>query len=448
MMKLKTKINLFSTLLTLVIMATSFTSIFLVYKQFAFQTEYTQLQNRADELMSTISKVDTSIDISSFLRAYIPSNGALRIVDENDKQLIYMQATTTVERIPFTLEKGADYTISSWKDTPVISMNYPLLWPTGEIVTLELVEPLYGIAQNIALLKWILIAMALIAIVPIYLASSVLAGVIAKPIQQLTTTMQQNIKTNRYEQLPLKENKKDEIAEMTTTYNALMHRLEDNYMKQQQFVGNASHELKTPLTVIESYAKLLQRRGFQNEQVAYEALAAITKETANMQDMITQMLQLASVNETIEINLATTHIEPLLQEITATIQQAYAREVRIQGQNFILTTDAVKLKQLLFIFVDNARKYSEQPIIITMKPTKQIIIQDEGQGIPKKDLPHLFERFYRVDKARSRKTGGTGLGLAIAKELADLLNLDIEVNSTVGVGTTITISAKEVIIRE
>lgn len=270
-------------------MATSFTSIFLVYKQLAFQTEYTQLQNRADELMSTISKVDTSIDISSFLRAYIPSNGALRIVDENDKQLIYMQATTTVERIPFTLEKGADYTISSWKDTPVISMNYPPLWPTGEIVTLELVEPLYGIAQNIALLKWILIAMTLIAIVPIYLASSVLAGVIAKPIQQLTTTMQQNIKTNRDEQLPLKENKKDEIAEMTTTYNALMHRLEDNYMKQQQFVGNASHELKTPLTVTESYAKLLQRRGFQNEQVAYEALTAITKETANMQDMITQI---------------------------------------------------------------------------------------------------------------------------------------------------------------
>ncbi len=446
-MKLKTKINLFSTLLTLIIMATSFTGIFIIYKQLAFQTEYTQLQNRADELMSAISKVDTDINVNAFLRAFIPTNGALRVVDENGEQLIYMQATTA-ERIPFVLKEYENYTISYWKDTPILAMGYPLLWPTGEITTLELIEPLHGIAQNIALLKWILIALALVAVVPIYLASSVLAGVIAKPIQQLTTTMQQNITTNRYEQLPLQKNEKDEIAEMTTTYNSLMHRLEDNYMKQQQFVGNASHELKTPLTVIESYAKLLQRRGFQNEQVAYEALAAITKETANMQDMITQMLQLASVNENVEIDLATTHIEPLLQEIAATMQQAYAREIRIQGHDFTLLTDAAKLKQLLFIFIDNARKYSEQPITVTMTTDKQIIIEDAGIGVPEKDLPHLFERFYRVDKARSRKTGGTGLGLPIAKELADLLHLTIEISSTVGVGTVVTILSKDVMIRE
>lgn len=425
-------------------MATSFTGIFLLYKQFAFQTEYTQLQNRANELMSGMSKMDTNMNINSFLRAYIPSNGALRIIDEDDEQLINMQATTTIERIPFILEENADYTISYWKDTPVIATNYPLIWPTGEVVTLELIEPLPNIAQNIALLKWILIAMAFIAIIPIYLASSLLAGIIAKPIQQLTMTMQQNITTNRYEQLPLKDNKKDEIAEMTTTYNALMHRLEDNYRKQQQFVGNASHELKTPLTVIESYAKLLQRRGFHNEEVAYEALAAITKETANMQEMIMQMLQLASANENVEMDLALTNIEVLLQEIALMMQQTYAREVHIQGHAFTLLTDAVKLKQLLYIFIDNARKYSEKPIVIMMNPAKQIIIQDYGIGIPEKDVPHLFERFYRVDKARNRKTGGTGLGLAIAKELADILHLTIHINSTVGVGTTVTISRKDV----
>lgn len=446
-MKLKTKINLFSTLLTLFIITTSFTGIFLIYQKLAFQNEYTQLQNRAGELMSGMSKVDANVNISSFLRAYIPSNGALRIVDENDEQLMNMQATATVERIPFVLEENADYTISYWKDMPIIATNYPLIWSTGEVVTLQLIEPLPNIAQNIALLKWILIAMALVAIIPIYLASSILASIIAKPIQQLTTTMQQNITTNRYEQLPLQQNKKDEIAEMTTTYNALMHRLEDNYLKQQQFVGNASHELKTPLTVIESYAKLLQRRGFQNEQVAYEALTAITKETANMQDMITQMLQLASVNENVEIASSQTNIEPLLQEIAMTMQQAYAREVRIEGNSFMLMTDAAKLKQLLFIFIDNARKYSDQPITVTMTD-KQIIIEDTGIGIPEKDLPHLFERFYRVDKARNRKTGGTGLGLAIAKELADLLHLTIQISSAVGVGTTVTISSKDVMIHE
>lgn len=444
-MNLKTKINLFTTLLTLFILATSFTAIFVVYKQFAFKTEYVQLQQRANELMTGLSKMDGKSNMKEFLRAYIPSNGAVRILNEEREQLIYMQATPTVERIPFTIEKNADYTISYWQHTPVIALAIPLLWPTGEIVTLQLLEPLPDISRNIDLLRWILIALAIVAIVPVYIASSILAGIIAKPIQQLTKTMQLNIQTNQYEQLPNEANRKDEIAEMTTTYNALMDKLEENYRKQQQFVGNASHELKTPLTVIESYAKLLQRRGFQNIDVTQEALSAITNETATMKAMITQMLQLASVSENVTIQFAEVAVKPILETIAHMMQQAYNREVRIIGNDFVMLSDADQLRQLLTIFIDNARKYSDEAVTVTLTDERTIVITDRGVGIAQKEIAHLFERFYRVDKARSRKTGGTGLGLPIAKQLAQLLQLHIDMESAVGVGTTVTLRGKEVL---
>ena len=232
---------------------------------------------------------------------------------------------------------------------------------------------------------------------------------------------------------------------MTETYNKLMQQLENNYTKQQQFVGNASHELKTPLTVIESYAKLLERRGFSNESINKEALEAIIKETGNMKQMMEQMLELAKANEQPKMEWATVAIKPLLEEIAQRMKQAYGTHIKITGDNLSILSDEAKLKQLLFIFLDNAKKYSEQPIDVEIVngAVVQIRITDYGVGIPQDDLPHLFDRFYRVDKTRNRQTGGTGLGLSIAKQLAQLLAIKIDMTSTVGVGTTVTLSFRE-----
>ena len=284
--------------------------------------------------------------------------------------------------------------------------------------------------------------MTLAAMIPIYLASTVLVRLIVRPILQLTMTMQKNIETSHYDQITVQSRNRDEIAEMTETYNKLMQQLENNYTKQQQFVGNASHELKTPLTVIESYAKLLKRRGFTNEAINKEALEAIIKESGHMKHMIEQMLELAKVNEQPKIEWATVNVKPLLEEIAQRMKQAYGTQLNITGDHVSIVCDEVKLKQLLFIFLDNARKYSEQPIdveIIT-GTVVQIRITDYGIGIPQDDLPLLFDRFYRVDKARNRQTGGTGLGLSIAKQLAQLLAIHIDMTSSVGVGTTVTLS--------
>ena len=120
---------------------------------------------------------------------------------------------------------------------------------------------------------------------------------------------------------------------------------------------------------------------------------------------------------------------------------AYDRKFVLNGDGpFFVNTDMEQLRQLLFIILDNARKYSEKDIKTTISENEHgttISIMDYGDGIPKKDLDRVFDRFYRVDEARNRKTGGTGLGMAIAKDISDRLSAKLTIQSTVGFGTTI-----------
>lgn len=440
-MKLNTKINLLSTLLTTIILVGSYTGIYFFYEKLALDTEFGQLQNRADELVMAVSTLETIEAVPAIFRAYLPADGLIHVIGEQGTTLVRLQATSTAQKIDIQLDDSESYTTFEWNGLPTIAMNFPLIWPTNEIVTVQLIQPLPDIARNLSLLKWILIAMTLLAVIPIYLASLLLVRLIVKPVQQLTTTMQRNIQQNSFEQITVGPTSKDEIAQMTLTYNQLMTQLANSFAKQQQFVGNASHELKTPLTVIESYAKLLKRRGVDNKEITEEAINAIIQQSANMKSMMEQMLQLAKASEAVKMNWSSVQLADVLQEISNLLTQAYGTVVAIHG-DAILTSDAEKLKQLLFIVLDNARTYSDKPIdvFITIDTQVHIAITDYGVGIPAEEIPFLFDRFYRVDKDRNRKTGGTGLGLAIAKQLAHLLNATISIDSAVNQGTTVTIS--------
>ncbi|KMY43116.1 hypothetical protein AC622_01650 [Bacillus sp. FJAT-27916] len=441
-MKLQTRINLLSTVLTLFIFIISFTGIYYLYKYLAYDTEYHRLQMEGDEILAAISELDGTANIDTLLRSYIPQNGMIYITDEDNQALLRLQATSTADKMDYALKEGEKYTVSEWEGELVMAIRYPMIWPDQSVVNVHLVQPLQEVSANMTILKWILILITLLAIIPIYLASQLLVRLIVLPIQRLTSTMRRNISDSRYDKLELPDNKKGEIAEMTYTYNSLMDKLEDSYNKQQQFVGNASHELKTPLTIIESYAKLLQRRGFKNEDINREALEAITSQTGQMKVMIEQMLELAKANETLQLKWESVTTTALLTEIIDSFQKAYKREVTLHGEEFSFSTDVSKLRQMMFILLDNARKYSEGKIDVFVEKGNDITIQvrDYGPGIKEEDIPHIFDRFYRVNKDRNRQTGGTGLGLAIAKDFAGLLGGTITVESVLGEGTSFIIT--------
>lgn len=436
-MKLNTKVNLLSTLLTSIILMGSFTGIYFLYQEFAYSTEAEQLQARANELSTAVSSLTKTDGIDTIFRAYIPTDGAIIVRDKVGKNLIRLQMTG--EQIEFHTNSHEQYTIKMIDNVPHIALTTPIIWPDTQIVEAKLIQPLPTINENLNRLMIILVLMTLIAILPIYLASQLIVRLIVKPVQQLTNTMERNIMQSSFEQIPIRPRAKDEMAEMTRTYNHLMAQLEELHDKQQQFVGNASHELKTPLTVIESYANLLKRRGTDNIQVTEEALAAIINETNNMNAMIEQMLALAKTNETTKMTITDISFPQFLYTIAQSFETAYHREIRVTAPVVVIQTDNAKLKQLLFIFIENAIKYSESAIEVTatVHDVVHIQIQDYGIGIPKEDIPHLFHRFYRVDKDRNRKTGGVGIGLSIAEELANHLHADITIDSELGKGTTI-----------
>ena len=222
--------------------------------------------------------------------------------------------------------------------------------------------------------------------------------------------------------------------------------------ERRLFVSNVSHELRTPLTSVKSYLEALDE-GALSEPVAPDFIKVSLDETNRMMRMVTDLLHLSRIDN------ATSHLDVELINFTAFITFILNRFDQIRGQDeekkyelvrdYPITSvwieiDTDKMTQVIDNILNNAIKYSPDggKITVTMKTTDDqmiLSISDQGLGIPKQDLPRIFDRFYRVDRARSRAQGGTGLGLAIAKEIIKQHKGFIWAKSEYGKGSTFTI---------
>ncbi|WP_060207522.1 sensor histidine kinase [Sporosarcina koreensis] len=440
-MKLKKKIHLFSTLLMFILLVLATVLIYFLFERMSHNTEYDQLLGRAKELTAELSKLETEVDAGMVLRAFIPANGAISIIDSNDKQLINVQSLAGLGKVDGHVNPGNSYTIDQFEGTEALSISMPIIWPTGEVVTMRMTQLLTDVEENMRVLKYVLIGVTTFAMIPITLSSMTLGRIVTQPIENLITAMNKSRQSGTYEKLTGVVNGNDELTQMERTFNEMMEQLEQNFLKQEQFVSNASHELKTPLTVIESYSRLLARRGFENREVVSEALNAILSETDRMKEMITQMLDLAKSSGSQAFEFAQVDLTQLLSGAVKPLRQAYGREIIMEEDGpAIVETDGKFVKQLLFILLDNALKYSEREVFASIQDQQDVVeitVKDYGKGIPQSALPHIFDRFYRVESDRSRKTGGTGLGLSIAKEIADGLGATLTIESVVDMGTVI-----------
>lgn len=441
-MKIKTKIHLFSTLLMLVILMLTNTGVYFLFQKMAYETERKQLQNQVQELTASFSKMTDQNDPRVIIRAHIPENGIVKVTGQ--RPIGSGEATTILKDYTPTFTNDRPYTIEKYNGVPVLSIKSPVVWSNGEVVELQMMRLLNDVHQNLNTLKLVLAGVTFLAMLPVVFSSIGLSRIVIKPIEKLIATMSQSRNSGTYEKIQMSDRRKDEMAQMALTFNEMMGQLEQNFKQQEQFVSNASHELKTPLTVIESYARLLTRRGFDNRDVAEEAVGAILSESVRMKSMIEQLLQLAKNDEQAAFQFEEIDLYEQIEKTVKPMRQAYARQFEFEGiADAIVKTDSEKFRQLLYIFLDNARKYSEGLIKVTLQDEQDsyaIAIIDYGNGIPEEALPYVFDRFYRVEEDRNRKTGGTGLGLAIAKQLADGLGANLKMESIIGMGTTVRIN--------
>jgi two-component system phosphate regulon sensor histidine kinase PhoR len=216
---------------------------------------------------------------------------------------------------------------------------------------------------------------------------------------------------------------------------------------RQEFTANVSHELKTPLTSISGYAELIESGMAQGED-SVKFAGKIRKESDRMLALIGDILRLSeldSIGDTPlddEIDLKAV-AEDCRERLS---QQAQSRGIRmtVSGESEIITGGRTEITELVYNLVDNAIKYNRENGNIEIEiADKKLTVTDTGLGIPQESIPRIFERFYRIDKSRSRAKGGTGLGLSIVKHIAEHHGVKIDVESTVGVGTSITVRFKD-----
>jgi two-component system sensor histidine kinase VicK len=217
---------------------------------------------------------------------------------------------------------------------------------------------------------------------------------------------------------------------------------------RRDFVANVSHELKTPLTTVKSYVETLLDGAADDPELRNRFLHVVKSETDRMARLVKDLLHLSELDQgAANWNIQPDELPPLVEECLSRLAVPIERKQLVIHRQFAPDTplalfDRDKLQQVLINLLANAIEFTPAhgEITVTVGPLDQmvqVVVKDSGIGIPREDLPRIFERFYRVDKARSRTLGGTGLGLAIARQIVELLGGSISIDSQLGVGTQV-----------
>ena len=238
-----------------------------------------------------------------------------------------------------------------------------------------------------------------------------------------------------------------ELRGVAQAINDMLYRVNRAYSAQMRFVSDASHELRTPIAVIQGYAALLDRWGKSDPEALQESIDAIRSEAAAMERLVEQLLFLArGDNDSQPVKKEKLDLTRLAGEVLREEEMIHPDRLFLPrwGEEPVeVFADPGLMKQLMRVLMDNSVKYSGEGDKVYLRVTEnqgyaRVTVQDEGMGIPPEGIPHIFERFYRTDQSRDRKTGGTGLGLSIAKWIVDRHGGWFEVVSRVDVGTRIT----------
>ncbi|STO07125.1 sensor histidine kinase [Exiguobacterium aurantiacum] len=272
-----------------------------------------------------------------------------------------------------------------------------------------------AVSETLRTLATILLIIFMIAVAMTFIGSLWIVRQGLAPLRNLEMTMQRITASGTLETIEVGE-RNDEVATLATGFNQMIARVEGSMDQQRRFVADVSHELKTPLTVIEGYAKLLRRWGQSDPAVRDEAIDHILTESRQMrEDLIDPMLELSRFTALEDVEDEEIDLLELGGYLTERFERSHGKRVPIEAAGtWVGHRDS--LQRLLVIFIDNSLKYAADTRV-TMTPTR-IEVRDHGPTLDEEERMRLFDRFYRLDEARDRS--GSGLGLAIAKEVADL----------------------------
>jgi heavy metal sensor kinase len=326
-------------------------------------------------------------------------------------------------------------------------LTTPVLERGRQVGVLQLAQS----QQNVEMALRQLVALVAIAL-PLTLLLAVagglfLAGRALDPIDRIIRTVEQIGAEDLSRRLGMHESR-DEVGRLATTFDRMLDRLDRAFQRQRQFTADAAHELRTPLALLTTQADVALERSRKPDEYR-AALGSMRADASRMSHLLNDLLTLARADAGQEkLVLEPLDVDALADGVVATMAPlARTRGVRLQrgaGKPALVEADQTRLTQLLINLVDNGLKHTPKGGVVTVSVDRSdrealLRVADTGVGIAAEHLPHLFERFYRVDSARSRPDGGAGLGLAISQWIVQAHRGKIEVESQPGRGTTFTV---------
>lgn len=277
--------------------------------------------------------------------------------------------------------------------------------------------------RNFISMLWKLIILYLIIVFMVIKKGRKSDEKLLEPIRAMTATANRLTVHNLHSERLNVEGTQNELKDLANVINAMLDRIETSYESQKQFVSDASHELRTPIAVIQGYANLLDRWGRDNKEVLEESIKAIQNEARSMQDLVEKLLFLSRHDKkTLKLHKKRFNMKPVIEDMV--------KETKLVAENRIINSpvledvivygDQQALKQALRVFIDNAIKYTEDGDEITIMCENKngdcvITVKDTGIGMTRHDAEHIFDRFYRSDYVRNKNISGHGLGLSLAK---------------------------------
>ncbi|MEG0259933.1 MAG: HAMP domain-containing histidine kinase [Lysinibacillus sp.] len=381
-------------------------------------------------------------DVTSFLLAQGPNvtiqqiqanTGLMNsIVDRDQTVRIYNRDGIEILRINNTTEPAP--IMESFTDLGQGSLEQAIIDNKKVFVANQSIQmgPFQGYLQVIhplakyqSLMKYLLTAMLIAGVGALVLSGSIgyyLANNLTRPLRELRASMKKVMNNGFNEPIQLSYMSDDEIGDLLKMYNAMMNELQISFTQQQQFVADASHELRTPIQAIEGHLSLLQRWGKDEPKILEESINTSLTEIARMRKMIEELLELARREE--KDDNCSADVVAVLDSVVGDVKLRYPEALitlsKADDMGPLFITENA-LSQIIRNIIENAIRYCEKvpEVKITLVKDNEVAllkIEDNGIGIAEKDIPFIFDRFYRVDEARNRQVGGTGLGLSNRKK--------------------------------
>jgi len=409
-----------------------------------------------EPLMNQIKILSTTLDQKQARYTILDAKGDV-IADTGTMDIENLENHFEREEVQKALSDGIGYA-KRYSTTIKTQMLYTAVTSSKSDYILRIAIPYSGNSEYLFwLLPSIMISITVSALLAVVMADK-LTKTITKPLQQIAYIMDNykeenpelSLPNTPYEELNIITQSAKKMSESVEKYT---EEIEFERMVRQEFFSNASHELKTPITSIRGYTEILLSEFTPDEATREEFLKRILTETESMTNLINDILLISRL-ETRDYEIETTEIRMamLLQDIIKTLQPIAAKQgvdLQTECKPAIIKANKQHMRELLLNLIGNAIKYNKPNgmvyvTITTIGRDLLIEVKDTGIGIPKESRVRVFERFYRVDKGRSRKVDGTGLGLSIVKHIVNFYGGNITLESKLNVGSTFTVRLPEI----